>query len=125
MNKFQSTLPHGFAKKVSKTVVTQSEGKKHVNVGETKVFDTSLIFSWAIGLQASTRDSVDIKILLLYELAPVPTYMLSESGDLQICKAKSQLKKQLQSVISVQIARKRDHMLNSRWLCNLVCSTLV
>ena len=27
MNKFQSTLPHGFAKKVSKTVVTQSEGK--------------------------------------------------------------------------------------------------
>ena len=36
----------------------------------------------------------------------MPTYMLSESGDLQICKAKSQLKKQLQSVISVQITEK-------------------
>ena len=27
INKFQSMLPHGFDKKVSKTVVTQSEGK--------------------------------------------------------------------------------------------------
>ena len=27
MNKFQSTLPHGFDNKVSKIVVTQSEGK--------------------------------------------------------------------------------------------------
>ena len=74
--------------------MTQSEGKKHVNVGETKVFDTSLISSQVIGLHASTRDSVYIKTLLLYELAPVPTYMLSESGDIQICQAKSQLKKQ-------------------------------
>ena len=32
--------------------------------------------------------------------------MLSESSDLQICKAKSQLRKQLQSVISDQITEK-------------------
>ena len=62
------------------------------------MFDTSLIFSWVIGLQASTRDSVDIKTVLLYELAPVPTYIFSDSGGLRICKAKSELKKQLQSV---------------------------
>ena len=70
------------------------------------MFDISLISSWAIGLQASTRDSEDIKTLLLYELAPVPTYMLSDSGDLQICKAKSEFKKQLQSVISVELTEK-------------------
>ena len=64
------------------------------------MFDASLIFSWAIGLQASTRDSVDMKTMLLYRLAPVPTYMFSDSSDLRICKAKSELKKQLQSVIS-------------------------
>ena len=29
INKFRSMLPHGFDKKVSKTVVTQSEGKKN------------------------------------------------------------------------------------------------
>ena len=55
---------------------------------------------------ASTHDSVDVKTLLLYELAPVPTYMFSDSGDLRICKAKSELKKQLQSVISVQLTEK-------------------
>ena len=42
-------------------------------VGGTKVFDTSLIFAWVIGLQASTSDSVDIKTLLLFELEPGPT----------------------------------------------------
>ena len=70
------------------------------------MFDISLISSWVIGLQASTRDSEDIKTLLLYDLAPVPTYMLSYSSDLQICKAKSELKKQLQSVISVELTEK-------------------
>ena len=124
MNKFESTFPQGFDKKISKTVVTQSEGKKHVKVGETKVFDTSLIFSRVIGLQASSRDSVDIKTLLSYELAPVPTSMFTDAGGLRICKAKSELKKQLQSVVSVRLTEKRYHMLYSRWLCNLVCSPL-
>ena len=67
------------------------------------MFDTSLVFSWVIGLQASTCDSVDIKTLLLYGLAPVPTDIFSDSGDLRNCKAKSELKKQLQSVISVRL----------------------
>ena len=54
-----------------------------------------------IGLQASTRDSVDMKTMVLYRLTPMPTYMFSDSGDLRIFIAKSELKKQLQSVISV------------------------
>ena len=58
------------------------------------MFDISLICSRVIGLQASTCDSVDMKALLLYELEPVPTYIFSETGDLRICKAKSELKKQ-------------------------------
>ena len=48
------------------------------------MFDTSLIFSLVNGLQVSTHDSVDIITLLLYELAPVPTYMFSESSDLKL-----------------------------------------
>ena len=68
------------------------------------MFDTSLIISWVIGLQASTC----IKTLLLYELAPVPTYMFSDSGDLRISKAKSELKKQFQSVISVRLTEKES-----------------
>ena len=106
MNKFQSSLPQGFDKKISKTVVTRSEGKKHVKVGETKVFDTSLIFSRVIGLQASSRDSIDIKTLLSYELEPVPTSIFSNSGDLRISKAKSEWKRQLQSFVSVRLTEK-------------------
>ena len=101
--KFQSKLPQGFDKKVSKTAVTQSEGKTHVKVGGTKVFDTSLTFTWVIGLLANSRDSLDIMTLLSYELAPVHALMYLDSGDLRICKAKSELKKQLQSVVSVRL----------------------
>lgn len=67
MSKFESSLPQGFDEKISKTVVTQSEGRKHLKVGETKVYDTTLIFSRVIGLQASSRDSVEINELLSYE----------------------------------------------------------
>ena len=67
------------------------------------MFDTSLIFSWVIGLQACTCDSVDIKSKLLYGLAPMPTDIFLDSGDLRNCKAKSELKKQLQSVICVRL----------------------
>ena len=84
MSKFESSLPQGFDEKISKTVVTQSEGRKHLKIGETKVYDTTLIFSRVIGLQASSRDSVDINEALSYELAPVPTSMFTDTGDLKL-----------------------------------------
>ena len=47
-----------------------------------------------IGIQASSR-SIDIQKVLTYELVPVPTAMFHDSGAMRICKAKSDLKKQL------------------------------
>ena len=106
MSKFESSLPQGFDKKISKTVVTQIEGRKHLKIGETKVYDTTLIFSRVNGLQASSCDSVDINEVLSYELASVPTSMFTDTGDLRISKAKSELKKQLQSAVSVRLTEK-------------------
>ena len=60
---------------------TQVESGKYIKVGDTKVFNTELIYTRVIGIQASSQE-IDIKQLLAYELSPVPTAMFSESGEL-------------------------------------------
>ena len=72
-----------------------------MNIGESKVFDTNLIYTRVIGLQISSRET-DIDRILAHELAPVPTSMFSETGDMKICTAKSVLKKVLQSTVSTR-----------------------
>ena len=59
--------------------------KKHVGVGAMKVYDTNVIYSHIIGLQASGREE------LKYELAPVPMAMFDNSGDMRVAKTKSTL----------------------------------
>ena len=70
--------------------------RKHIKIGAAKMFNTTLLFSRVIGLQASSRETIDIRNLLSYELAPVPTSMFTDSGDMRIGKSKEQLKTQLQ-----------------------------
>ena len=65
MKQFESKWPTGFDEKISKVVETQAAGKKHLKVGNTKVFDTNLIYTRVIGLQASSRD-IDINELLAH-----------------------------------------------------------
>ena len=90
-----------------------TESKKHVKVGDLKVFDTNLIYNRVVGLQASSRD-IDILRLLSHVLAPVPTAMFMDSGDMRICTAKSVLKKLLQSENKIksiyQKHRERNNM---------------
>ena len=65
---------------------TQVESGKYIKVGDTKVFNTELIYTRAIGIQVSSRE-IDIKQLLSCELSPVPTAMFSESGEMRVAKA--------------------------------------
>ena len=65
------------------------------------MYDTELIFSRVIGLQASSRE-VDVKALLSYELSPVPTAMFTETGEMRVAKAKSNLKRVLQKEVSAR-----------------------
>ena len=64
------------------------ETKKSIKVGAVKVYDTNLIYSRAIGLQASDRP-VDIADLLAHELALVPPALFTDSGELRTASAKS------------------------------------
>ena len=57
--------------------------KKHVGVGATKMYDTNVIYSRIIGLQASGRE-VEIYDVLRYELAPVPMAMFDSVGDMRV-----------------------------------------
>ena len=78
--------------------------RKHVNIGAEKMFNTTLLFSRVIGLQASSREEIYIRNLLSYELAPVPTSMFTDSGDMRIRKSKAHLKTQLQVELSTRTA---------------------
>ena len=95
MEVFESRLPQGLYETITKKVVTVDYARKHVKVGAMKVFDTNLIYSRVIDLQASGRYT-DNKDVLGHELAPVPTSMFDDTGDMSIAKSKSTLKKILQ-----------------------------
>ena len=57
-----------------------------------KVYNTELIYSRVIGLQASPRD-ISISEVISCELSPVPTALFDDSGEMRISKSKSDLKK--------------------------------
>ena len=75
-----------------------------MQVGKHKLLNIDLIYSRVIGLQASSRDC-DPRNLFSYELAPIPTSMFTEQGEMRISKGKSLLKKQLQVEVSVRSVR--------------------
>ena len=62
--------------------------KKALRVGDKDVYDINLIYSRLLGLQ-QTRD-IDLKNVLKHELAPVPTSMFKESGEMRIATSKSE-----------------------------------
>lgn len=94
-------MPQGFYDIISKKVETMAVMKKSITVGETKVYDTGLIYSRVIGLQASSRD-VNLDEVLSCELSPVPTALFTDSGEMRISKSKSVLKNQTKIDVSAR-----------------------
>ena len=87
MQEFEKGWPERFQSTISKKVKTVSDSKKHIKAGSQKIYDTSVIYSRVIGIQASSRD-IDMKKVLSHELTPVPTSMFYDSGAMRMCKAK-------------------------------------
>ena len=100
--------------------------KKGIAIGPKVVYDTQLIFSRVMGLQASSRE-VNFKDVLSYELAPIPTALFDDSGktmllcahafhlvyfyilgDMRICKSKADLKKSTRVEVSVRNMDRMD-----------------
>ncbi len=83
---FESNLPGGFHDTIIMNVETMSIMKKSIDAGDKKVYDTNLIYSRVIGLQASSRD-VHISDVLQSELSPVPTALFHDSGEMRTAKS--------------------------------------
>lgn len=98
---FEKVLPSGYWNTIERRVQTMATMRKGVKIGNEVVYDTELIFSRVVGLQATTRD-VDFKDVLSYELAPIPTALFDDSGEMRICKSKADLKHKTSVAISVR-----------------------
>ncbi|KAL8568389.1 hypothetical protein ACOMHN_066414 [Nucella lapillus] len=104
---FEMTLPQGYWNAIPKRVTTMAMTRKGVKVGPELMYDTELIFSRVIGLQASSRN-VDFQDVLSYELAPIPTALFDDSGEMRICKSKADLKMKTRVEVSVRNANQMD-----------------
>ena len=53
----EKTWPVGFYGPISKKVITMDVTRKHVNIGAAKMFNTTLLFTRVIGIQASSGEN--------------------------------------------------------------------
>ena len=61
----EKTWPVGFYGPVSKKVTTMDVTRRHVKIGAAKMFNTTLLISRVIGLQASSRETTYVRLFLL------------------------------------------------------------
>ena len=95
MKEFEASLPGGFRKPISRTVITMAAAKKKpIRVGDTPVWDTSVIYT-RVGELRESRN-INMCKSLAHELAYVPTSAFKENGEMRLCTTKSYMKKKLQ-----------------------------
>ena len=102
METFERSWPGGFHDSIKK-ITTMALSRKHIKVGDAKVFDTEIIYARAMGLQCSARD-LDTTTLMGHELSPIPTSMVDENGNMKDAKTKSNLKNALKMEVSRRLA---------------------
>lgn len=71
------------------------------------MYDMNIIYSRIIGLQARGHD-IYIKAVPFYELAPVPTSMFDQTGEMRAFTSKSFFKLQVQVEVSAQTAVRNE-----------------
>ncbi|KAG7177523.1 hypothetical protein Hamer_G008156 [Homarus americanus] len=99
---FENSLPSGFHAPLLKKVIARIVTKKFMRIADKDVYDNNLIYSRVLGLQHA-RD-IGLTTVLKYELAPLPTSMFTESGDMYIATSKMTLKKKLQVLVSARLS---------------------
>lgn len=103
---FEQTWSNDFYQSLSNNVVTMAIGKRSVKCETGIIYDTELIYSRVMGL--ATSRNIDLKTLFQHELAPLPTSMFDDNGNMRIATSKSILKRKLQVVQSARASLKPD-----------------
>ena len=80
--------------------------RKHVKMGSTCICDTELIHSRVMCMMNS--HDIDLKAVVSHELAPVPTSIFDEMGEMQITTTKATLKNKLKIEMSARTVQQAD-----------------
>ena len=90
---FKANWPESFKSSLTKQIVTMSDSRRKIKLGEISLFDTNLIYSRVMGLIGACN--IDLKTVFQHELSPIPTSMFGDDGEMRITKSKSTLKQKL------------------------------
>ena len=99
MKNFHESLPDGFCGSLLEKVVTTAAGKNNVKVGDVDVLVITLIYSRIMPLQM-INIIIEVKVFFFYEMAPFPTSMFDEFGEIRVEKSKRKLRKLLGKQVS-------------------------
>ena len=100
MAEFCASLPQGFRERLSTKDVTMAESKKTKSRLVVASFNTELIFSRVLYLLGNNQ--LDFTTLFNYELSPVPTSMVHDSGKTRYPESKAVLKSKLKVEVLVR-----------------------
>ena len=98
MVRFEQAMPEGFHSALTSTVVTMSAGKKSVSHEANEIIDTELIYSRVMALKGCR--TFNLPALFECELAPIPTALFDDDGDMRSATSKSTMKTRLQVEVS-------------------------
>ena len=90
----EKSWPGGFHDTITKKMITMADNRKHIKVGEVKVFDTATIYARAMGLQSGQRS-------LAHELSPYPTAMFDADGQ---TRREAKTKANLENATKVELS---------------------
>ena len=114
-------MPEGFYDPLSKQVKAMSILQKSVRVNDGEIIGTSLIYSRVIALQL-TNVAMTVENVFKHELAPIPTSIFNDDGDLRPAKSKADMKRTLESKASTRTMNKPERTIidvsATLWLAN-------
>jgi len=65
--------------------------KKRLSSGQ-KVISTEFVYARVIGIMATSMENISIETLFAYELAPHPTALFDDNGDIRKARRTSKIK---------------------------------
>ena len=113
LHAYESSWPKGFNGALSKNVTTMAVTRKSVKFGTGIVYDTQRLFTGhGIGINSASD-------LFNYELAPLPTSMFDDNGNMRISTSKSVLSNKLQVTQSTRASVKSNVIITDG--CAILC----
>ena len=101
MEEFIGSLPKGFHSTITQNVVAMKSDKQSFKIGVLPVYSTVALYARIMCLMSVGRIQ-DMSDVLKSELAPIPTAMFTETGDMNPAHSKSDLKNALKVEFSAR-----------------------